>query len=55
MTEMEFEEKTVKEVQSILRRHHIIVTDMEMAPLKFDARGLATLASLSSVTHIQGV
>lgn len=57
MTESEFEEKTVEQIQQIFRQKHIIVTDMRWTPpkLEFDARGLATLTGLTTVADIQGV
>jgi hypothetical protein len=54
MTEAEFEEKSVQEVQSIIRSKHILLTDMSTPALAFDARGLASLTTLSTVTDIQG-
>ena len=54
MTQAEFEEKSVQEVQSIIQRKHILITDMSTPPLAFDARGLASLTTLSTVTDIQG-
>lgn len=55
MTETEFEEKPIEEIQEILREKHIIVMDIQSAPLKFDAENLSTLWNLLAVTHIQGV
>ena len=54
MDEMEYEAKTVPEIQEIFRRKHIIVTEMRSPPLQFNEEGLSTLAALNSVTHIQG-
>jgi hypothetical protein len=54
MTQAEFEEKSVQEVQSIMRRKHILITDMSTPTLEFDARGLASLTTLSTITDIQG-
>jgi hypothetical protein len=55
MTEAQFEEKTVEEIQGIFRRKHILVTEMRSSPLEFDLDGLWTLASPWSVTDIQGM
>ena len=54
MTQAEFEEKSVGEVQSIMQRKHVLITDMSFSTLAFDARGLASLTTLSTVTDIQG-
>ena len=54
MTESEFEQKSVEEIQEIFRRKHIVITDMRSPPLKFDAKGLRTLSPLSRITFIQG-
>jgi hypothetical protein len=55
MTESDFDEKTVEQIQEILLKKHIIVKDMRSTPLQFDARGLKTLTGLSTVTDMQGV
>jgi hypothetical protein len=54
MTEAEFEEKSIPEVQSIMRTKHILLTNTSTPTLAFDARGLASLTTLSTVTDIQG-
>ena len=54
MTELEFEDQPIQEIQNILRRQNIIVTEMRAAPLKFDSLGLSTLTGLSTVTDFQG-
>ena len=54
MTQAEFEEKSVQEVQSIMRRKHILITDTSIPALAFDAKGLGSLTTLSTVTDIQG-
>jgi hypothetical protein len=55
MSEDEFEEKSVEEIQRIMKEKHILVTDLHSSVLKFDAKGLSSLASLSIVTDIQGM
>jgi acyl carrier protein len=54
ITEADFKKKTVKEIQTIFRKKHILVTDMTTSTLKFDAKGLSSLTALSAVTDIQG-
>ena len=54
MTEEEFKVKSVYEIQEIFWHHQIIVTGMETPDVEFDSVGLAKLAHLNSVTHIQG-
>lgn len=55
MSEEEFEEKSVREIQAVMRRKHIVVTDLHSSVLKFDAKGLSSLASPITLTHIQGI
>jgi hypothetical protein len=50
-----YKSMTVGEVQDVLRRHHIVVTDMPTKDLSFDERGLGTLKSLTSVVTMQGI
>jgi hypothetical protein len=54
MTQTMFEEMSVKEIQDIFRKRHILITNIPSAPMQFDSRGLSTLTSLSTVTYIQG-
>jgi hypothetical protein len=54
MAQAEFEEKSVLEVQSIMRTKHILITNMSTPALAFDTRGLASLTTLSTITDIQG-
>ena len=54
MTEEEFKGKSVYEIQEIFRHRHIIVTGIETPGVEFGSAGLAKLARLDSVTHIQG-
>jgi len=54
MTEAEFETRSVAEIQAIIRKKHILVTNMSSPPLNFDSKGLSTLTRLGTVTHIQG-
>lgn len=54
MTQAEFDKKSVQEVQSIMRFKHILITNMSTPALAFDARGLASLTTLSTITDIQG-
>jgi hypothetical protein len=54
MTKVEFERKAVGEIQGIMRRRHILITDMDSPALDFDPRGLSSLTTLSTVTDIQG-
>ena len=55
LTETEFEKKTVEEIQELLRRKHILITDIRRPALDFDSIGLSTLGPLSMVTDIQGM
>jgi hypothetical protein len=54
MTEADFKNKTVKDLQTIFRHQHILVTEIPTSELKFDAKGLSSLTALSAVTDIQG-
>jgi hypothetical protein len=54
MTATQFKDKSVEEVQTILKKQHVLVTGMDGPVLEFNARGLASLATLSTVTTIQG-
>jgi hypothetical protein len=54
MTQAKFEEKSTQEVQSIMRSKHILITNMSTPALAFDARGLASLTTLSTITDVQG-
>ena len=55
MSESEFEGKSVQHIQEIMRWKHILVTDLRSPILKFDAKGLSSLASPMVVTSIQGM
>ena len=50
-----FEKMSVKEIQDIFRKRHILVTNIPSAAMEFDSKGLSTLTSLSTVTYMQGV
>lgn len=54
MTEAEFKERSVEDIQAIYRHKHILVTEMSTSTLKFDGKGLSSLTALSAVTDIQG-
>lgn len=54
MSESEYKEKSVEQIQDIFRQKHIIVTDMRTTPLQFDEEGLMTLTNLSTIADIQG-
>lgn len=55
LTEAEFKKKSVKEIQTIFRKKHILVTDMTTERLKIDIEGLSSVSALSAVTDIQGM
>jgi hypothetical protein len=55
MTESEFEEKNVEEIQGIFRQRHIIVKDMRTTQYQFGEEGLYSLTGLTTVVDIQGV
>jgi hypothetical protein len=55
MTESEFEEKNVEEIQGIFQQRHIIVKDMRTTRYQFDEEGLYSLTGLTTVVDIQGV
>lgn len=54
MTEEEFDQKSPREIQSILREKHIGITGCSTPRLKFDSDGLRTLRPLHNVISIQG-
>jgi hypothetical protein len=54
LTQEEYDKKSVREVQEILRTQHIVIVDREQR-VKFDANGLRTLARLNEPIPIQGV
>jgi hypothetical protein len=54
MTQVDFEAKSVEDIQKIARRKHILITQMHDPGVQFDAKGLSSLTTLSTVTDIQG-
>jgi len=55
ITEAEFKKTSVEDIQVLLRNKHILVTEVSTSTLKFDAKGLSSLTSLSAVMDIQGM
>jgi hypothetical protein len=54
LNETEFKEMSVQNVQAKLQTKHLLITGMNDGVLEFNAKGLATLGTLSTVTTIQG-
>jgi len=53
--EVEYQAKSPREIQEILRTKHILVTNHSEPPLKFDKHGLRTLCqNLSNSVTLQG-
>ena len=55
VSEADFNQLPTEDVLGILSSRCIIVTDRAVQPMKFDAKGLSTLASLSTIVSIQGI
>jgi hypothetical protein len=50
-----FDELSPKEILDSLAARCIVVTDIPVRQMKFDAKGLSTLSTLSTVVPIQGM
>jgi hypothetical protein len=49
-----YEAMSVKDVQTLLRRKHIVVPDIPIKPLTFDEEGLQELTNMDAKVHVQG-
>lgn len=54
VTQEEYEEKSVRAIQDILRTQHIVIVGRQQSRVKFDANGLRTLTRLNEPVSIQG-
>lgn len=54
LSSAEYESKSHQEIQNILREKHIIVTETQFYPMKFDETGLESLKALDATIDIQG-
>jgi hypothetical protein len=50
-----FDELSPKEILDILAARCIVVTDIPVRRMNFDAKGLSTLSTLSTVVPLQGI
>lgn len=55
VSESSFNSLSTREVLEILAKKCVVVTDSARQQLQFDARGLSTLSTLSTVVPIQGM
>jgi hypothetical protein len=55
LTQEEYDKKSVREIQDILRQQHIVIVDRPQSRVKFDANGLRTLTRLNEPVSVQGV
>lgn len=55
ISESSFNSLSTREILDILAKKCIVVTDRAVRPLQFDAKGLSTLSTLSTVVPIQGM
>ena len=55
MKEADFNRLSTTEVLATLATNCIVVTDRIVQPIQFDAKGLSTLSTLSTVVPIQGM
>ena len=53
--EADFNQMSTAAILATLATNCIVVTDRNVRPIKFDARGLSTLSTLSTVVPIQGM
>jgi hypothetical protein len=54
MSAMEFNRKSAGEIQEVLRSKHLLISDCEQGPLKFDKAGMATLCMPTHPIEVQG-
>jgi len=54
LTQEAYDEKSVREIQEILRTQHIVIIGRQKSRTKFDANGLRTLTRLNEPVSIQG-
>jgi cobyrinic acid a,c-diamide synthase len=55
LTQEEYDKKSVRVIQEILRTQHIVIVGAQQSRVKFDANGLRTLTRLNEPVSIQGV
>jgi hypothetical protein len=55
LTQEEYDNKSVRVIQEILRTQHIVIIGQQQSQVKFDANGLRTLTRLNEPVTIQGV
>jgi hypothetical protein len=55
LTQEEYDATSIRQVQEILRRQHIVIVNRPKPPINFDANGLRTLTRLTEAVPIQGV
>ena len=55
LTQEEYDKKSVRVIQEILRTQHIVIVGAQQLRVKFDANGLRTLTRLNEPVSIQGV
>ena len=55
LTQEEYDKKSVRAIQEILRTQHIVIVGGQQSRAKFDANGLRTLTRLNEPVSIQGV
>lgn len=53
MTEAEFDDLSINDVQNILQKQHLVLTNVP-GKLNFDRKGLGTLQNVSNTISIQG-
>jgi hypothetical protein len=55
ISQSDFDELSAKDILDILAACCIVVTDIPVRRMNFDAKGLSTLSTLSTVVPIQGI
>jgi hypothetical protein len=55
INQADFDSLSTKDILATLATNCIVVTDRTIQPIKFDAKGLSTLSTLSTVVPIQGM
>jgi len=52
---VDFDNLSIRDVQEMLRKHHIIMTGVSFRPLEFDEKGFSTLEkTMNALISIQG-
>jgi len=55
MSELEFLRMSTRDIQELLRRKHILISDCFFQPLDFDEAGMRTLCPPWQTIEVQGV